>query len=82
MANITLFLPDALKEKMEQHKEIRWSQVVRNIIEQRLEDLEETQKLAKKSRLTAEDVNRLSKQVDDAMGKHAEAMLNEAHSRR
>jgi len=82
MANLTLFLPDELKDRMEEHKQIRWSQVVRNIIQEELEDLEETERLAKKSRLTAQDVNTLSKKVDEAMGKHAEALLNEASGRR
>ncbi len=67
---------------MDQHKEIRWSNAIRSIIEQKLADFEEAQRLVQKSKLTMKDVERLSAQVDKAMGKHAEVLLNEIRGRR
>lgn len=82
MANITLFVPDDLKRKMDAHSEIRWSRAIRSIIEQKLEDLEEWESLTRKSRLTVDDVQKLAAEVDEKMGKRAEELLNETSRRR
>ncbi len=82
MANITLYVPDELKKRMDEHKEMRWSMAIRSIIEQKLDDFEEVERLAQKSRLTEADVKRLADKVNEAAGKHAERLLHEAHSRR
>lgn len=77
MANLTLFVPDELKKRMEKHSEIRWSAAVRNIIKEKLEDLEEVEELAKKSRLTEEDARVFAEMVNKKMGKRAEELLDE-----
>lgn len=82
MANITLFVPDELKQRMEKHEHIRWSRVIRNLIESKLDDFEDAERLARKSKLTEKDVRELAAKVDVAMGKHAEALLRETRSRR
>lgn len=83
MANITLFIPDELKERVErQYPEMRWSRAVRNIIEQKLDDLEIANRLAQKSRLTLKDVELLAARVDEAAGRHAEELLRETRRRR
>ncbi len=82
MANITLFVPDELKERMNEHPEMRWSRAIRSIIERTLDDFEEAEKLARKSKLTKEGVERLSAEVNAEAGKHAEALLNESRRRR
>ena len=64
MANITLSVPDDLKKKMEKHSEIKWSQVARNAIEKRINDLELLGKLTSKSKLTEEDVEEISKIIN------------------
>ena len=64
MANITLSIPDDLKKKMEKHSEIKWSQVARNAIEKRINDLELLEKLTSKSELTEEDVEKISKIIN------------------
>jgi len=64
MANITLSIPDDLKKKMEKHSEIKWSQVARNAIEKRINDLELLEKLTSKSKLTEEDVEKISKIIN------------------
>ena len=48
MANITLAIPEELREKMKKFSELRWSEVVRKAIEQRINDLEVIEKIARK----------------------------------
>ncbi len=40
LANITLAVPDALYKKMRTHPEFKWSEVARQAIEQKIEDVE------------------------------------------
>ena len=40
MTNITLSIDDEVYKKMKKHSEIKWSEFVRKIIENRIEDLE------------------------------------------
>jgi len=77
MVNVTLSLPDDVWRRMKSFPEIRWSKAVRNVIEDKLDSFEEAEQLAGKSRLSGKDTARLSKKVDDAMGRHAEALLHE-----
>ena len=43
MANITLSIPDEVREKMKKYKEIKWSEVVREAIIDKLKKLEEAE---------------------------------------
>ena len=63
MANITLAIPDELHEKMKKMKEIRWSEIARRAIEQRINDLEALNKLASKSKITDKDIEEISKKI-------------------
>ena len=63
MGNITLALPDELQEHMRKHSEIRWSEVVRKSIAQKLELLDAVDTIAKKSRLTKADVDEISRKI-------------------
>ena len=78
MANVTLFVPDGLKARMKKHREIKWSNAVRTVIEQKLDDFEEAEKLASKSRLSEEDAKKLAQDADDALGRHAKKLLAHA----
>ncbi len=82
MTNITLFIPDELKKRMDEHSEMRWSRAIRSMIEQRLNDLEEFEQLVKKSKLTEIDAKRLANKINEAAGKHAEVLLHETRSGR
>ena len=82
MANITLYIPDDLKKRMDTHRETRWSMAIRNIIEQKLSELDEFERLVKKSRLSEREAMTLADKVNEAVGKHAEELLHEARSRR
>lgn len=66
MVNMTLAIPDELHNKMKEFSEIRWSEVARKAIEQRVNDLEVMNKIASKSKLTKKDVEELSKKINNA----------------
>lgn len=82
MANITLSISDEIKKKMDAHPHIKWSNAIRTIILQKLEDFETAEKLAKKGGLTEEDIEPIVKKVNKAMAKKAEELLDESYRRR
>ena len=69
MTNITLAIPEGLHTKMKQYSEIRWSEVVRKTISQKIEDLDMMDKLTAKSKLTQKDVNEIAGKVDSAVAR-------------
>jgi hypothetical protein len=76
MVSFTLSLPQELLARMRKHKEITWSEAVRVIIENRLDEIEEIEKIACKSKLTQKDVDEISEKIDAEMGKHFKAVMN------
>lgn len=69
MVNMTLAISDELHHKMREFSDIRWSEVARKAIEQRVNDLELIDKIASKSRLTKKDAEELSKKIKRAATK-------------
>ena len=69
MTNITLAIPEDLHTRMKEHSEIRWSEVVRKTISQKIEDLDMMDKLAAKSKLTQKDVDEIASKVDSAVAR-------------
>jgi predicted CopG family antitoxin len=63
MPNITLSIPDELHKKMKQMSDIRWSEIARRAIEQRMNDLETLNRLASKSKITDKDIEEISKKI-------------------
>jgi len=63
MANITLAVEDDLHERMKRHSEIRWSEVARKSIRQKVEMLDAMDQIASKSKLTKKDVDEISKKI-------------------
>lgn len=63
MTNITLAIPNDLHERMRLHSEIRWSEVVRKSIFRKVEMLDAMNKIASKNKLTAKDVDEISKKI-------------------
>ena len=60
---MTLSLPEELHEKMKQFNEIKWSEVARRAIEQRIHDLEIMNRIASKSKLTQKDALELATKI-------------------
>jgi len=69
MPNITLAIPEDLHTKMKEHSEIRWSEVVRKSISQKIEDLDVMDKLTMKSKLTQKDVDAIASKIDGAVAR-------------
>lgn len=69
MTNMTLSIPEELHKKMKKFSEIRWSELARRAIEQRVNDLEVMNKIASKSKLTKKDVNEISAKIKSGMAK-------------
>lgn len=63
MANVTLSVPDNVHKEMKRFSEIRWSEVARKAIIEKLETLMMAEKLASKSKLTERDVEEFSKKL-------------------
>ena len=63
MVNITLSVPEELHKKMKQMSEIRWSEIARRAIEERINDFEVMERIASKSKLTKKDAEEISKKI-------------------
>ena len=66
MTNMTLSIPEELYAKMKKLNEIRWSEVARRAIEERINDLEVMNKIASKSKLTKKDADEISEKIKRA----------------
>lgn len=69
MGNITLSIPGDIQSKMRHFPEIRWSEVARKAIENKVRDLETLEKLVSKSKLTQKDVEEFSKKIKASSAK-------------
>ncbi len=63
MANITLAIPDSLHKKLREHNEIRWSEVVRKILQRNLEHLEIMDDIVKRSKFTKKDAEKIGDKI-------------------
>jgi hypothetical protein len=63
MGNITLSVPDDIFKQMKHFSEVKWSEVARKAIIERLELLQLAEKLAQKSKLTEDDVKEFNKKI-------------------
>jgi hypothetical protein len=64
MPNVTLAIPEDLHTKMKEHSEIRWSEVVRKSISEKIETLEMMDKLTNKSKLSKKDVDEIAHKIN------------------
>ncbi|HLC58449.1 MAG TPA: hypothetical protein VJI68_01165 [Candidatus Nanoarchaeia archaeon] len=69
MVNMTLALPEDIHSKMKHFSEIKWTEVARKAIENKLKDLEVLEKIASKSKLTQKDMEELGKKIKMAASK-------------
>ena len=61
---MTLSIPNDVHHEMKSFSEVKWSEVARKAIVEKLETLQLAEKLAKKSKLTKDDVKSFSKKVN------------------
>lgn len=69
MTNLTLSVPDDLYEEMKKHPEIRWSEVARQALAKKLDDLRRLDALLRDSELTEQDVEEVAKSVKEGVWK-------------
>lgn len=65
MPTITVNVDEALKERMERHPEINWSEVTRQAIRGKIEQLELLDELTAESELTEADVSEIAARIDE-----------------
>ena len=69
MPNITLSIPDEAYVKMKKFNEIRWSEIVRRAVIDKIDELSAIEKIASKSKLTMKDVMELDKKIKKGIRK-------------
>ena len=67
MVNVTLSIPNELKQKMDSLAEINWSAVAREAFYEKIKDMEFIKKFKAKSALTEADALRLGKEVSKSL---------------
>jgi ribosomal protein L15 len=65
MPSITVNVDDDLKERMDKHPEINWSEVTRQAIREKIEALEVMDKLTSESELTESDVQEIADKINE-----------------
>ena len=66
---MTLAIPEELFRKMREFREIRWSEIARQAIEKRVENLEIMNRIASKSKLREKDVLEIGKRIKSSAAK-------------
>lgn len=66
MPSITVNVDDDLKERMENHPEINWSEVTRQAIQEKIEALEVMDELTTESELTESDVQDIAEKINES----------------
>jgi hypothetical protein len=66
MPTITVNVDDDLKERMDNHPEINWSEVTRQAIEEKIEALEVMDELTSESELTESDVQEIADKINES----------------
>ncbi len=66
MPSITVNVDDDLKERMEKHPEINWSEVTRQAIQEKIETLKLMDELTSQSELTENDVQEIADKINES----------------
>ncbi|MDV7349019.1 hypothetical protein DJ71_22470 [Halorubrum sp. E3] len=72
MPSITVNVDDDLKDQMERHPEINWSEVTRQAIQEKIEALEVMDELTSGSELTEGDVADIADKINESARKRVE----------
>ncbi|MBS3816808.1 MAG: hypothetical protein KGY76_04520 [Candidatus Thermoplasmatota archaeon] len=67
MPNMTLSVSKELKDMMDKHPEINWSEVARQSFREKLTDLEFLEEFKSRSELTEEEALELGKKVNESL---------------
>ncbi|MFQ3319509.1 MAG: hypothetical protein ACI8UR_001906 [Natronomonas sp.] len=66
MPSITVNVDDDLKDRMEKHPEINWSEVTRQAIQEKIETLDVMDELTSGSQLTESDIAEIANKVNES----------------
>lgn len=69
MPNVTIAVPESLKEEMARHQEVNWSAVIRNAVQEHLRKLAIADAIAASSRLSPKDAEELDRLVKKGLAK-------------
>jgi len=72
MPTITVNVDDDLKERIDRHPEINWSEVTRQAIQEKIEALEVMDELTSESDLTESDVQEIADKINESGRKRAD----------
>ena len=72
MANLTLSIPNELKEEMEKFPEINWSEVTRDSIKKKIVQLNFLKEIRMDSEMTPEEALKLGKELNQLLIKRYE----------
>ncbi|MFC6874213.1 hypothetical protein [Halobellus marinus] len=76
MPSITVNVDDDLKDRMENHPEINWSEVTRQAIQEKIETLEVMDELTSQSNLTESDVTEIADRINKSGRERVEEQSN------
>ena len=69
MVNVTLSIPNEMKQKMDTFLEINWSAVAREAFDEKIKDLEFIRKFKAKSTITEEDALKWGAELNKNLAK-------------
>ena len=72
MPSITVNVDDDLKDQMERHPEINWSEVTRQAIQEKIETLEVMDELTSGSELTESDIADIADKINESARERVE----------
>lgn len=72
MTSITVNVDDDLKERMENHPEINWSEITRQAIQEKIKTLKMMDELISESELAESDVQDIAKKINESGRKHVD----------
>ena len=79
MPNITLSVPEELKQEMDKSKEINWSEVARGAIREKIIQLSVLKSIISKSKLTKKDALELGRKINKSLHKKYKQKYPEAY---
>lgn len=69
MANITLTIPEDLREELKKHDEVNWSGVIRKALNEHLRKIQIAEAIASKSKLTEKDAEEIGRKIKREMAR-------------
>ncbi|MGD0729261.1 MAG: hypothetical protein ABR981_04250 [Candidatus Micrarchaeaceae archaeon] len=69
MTNMTFAVPEELMAVMKRHKEIKWSEVARQALVEKAEELKLMDQLVSKSKLTEKDAIEIGRKIKEGIAK-------------